>query len=68
MLPLVLRLPVQAPEAMHAVALVVDQVSVDGSPTGTLAGAIAMLTVGCGAGGSAATTEALFATPFQLSV
>ena len=44
-----------------------DQVSVEDWPTGTLAGSSDMLTTGAG-GATLATTDALFATPSQVSV
>ena len=68
MLPLVAWLPAQAPDAVHEFALVVDQVSVEGCPAGTLAGARDRLTVGIGLGAAAATTDALLATPLQVRV
>ena len=68
MLPLALWLPAQAPEAAHALALVVDQVSVEGWPAGTFVGASDMLTVGIGVGALATVTLALLATPLQLRV
>ena len=69
MLPLIPWLPAQAPEATQDAASVVDQVSVEGCPAGALAGARERLTVGIGAGGGfVATTDALLATPLQVSV
>ena len=47
--PLVLLAPLQAPEAVQDVALVVDQVSVLASPTSTLVGEALIDTVGAGA-------------------
>ena len=72
MLPMMTWLPAQAPEgtleATQDVALVVDQVSVEGCPTGTLVGASDRLTVGIGVGATVATTDALLATPSQVRV
>jgi hypothetical protein len=44
--PLVATLPLQAPEAVHAVASVEDQVSVEPPPCATVVGAAASVTVG----------------------
>jgi hypothetical protein len=72
MLPLLPLLPAQAPDASpdatQDVALVVDHVSVEGCPAGTLVGTREMLTVGIGLGSAAATTDVLLATPLQVSV
>jgi hypothetical protein len=48
--------------------LVVDQVSVEGCPAGTLAGAKDRLTVGIGVGAFATTTDVLLAMPSQVRV
>jgi hypothetical protein len=47
--PLVALVPDQAPEAVHEVALVADQVSVELAPLATELGAALKLTVGAGA-------------------
>ena len=65
MLPLVPWLPAQAPEATQALALVVDQVSVEVCPVTTVVGASDRLTVGAGVAGAVATTVALLVAPSQ---
>jgi hypothetical protein len=60
--------PVQAPDATQVAALVVDHVSVEDCPAGTLVGAREMLTVGIGVTAPVTTTDALLATPLQVSV
>ena len=46
--PLVDLLPLHPPLAVHAVALVLDQVSVEDPPLATLVGLAAIVTVGAG--------------------
>ncbi len=55
-LPEVALGPDQAPEAVHEVALVEDQVSVESAPFAIDAGFISSDTIGTGGGGSAADT------------
>ena len=50
-------LPLEAPLAVQAVALVADQVSEATSPTVTEVGRTAMVTVGAGVGGAVAVSE-----------
>ena len=59
--PLVALTPLQPPDAVHAVAFVVLQVSVDEAPLATLAGLMPRLTVG--AGGVTVTVTVWFAEP-----
>ena len=68
MLPMIPWLPAQAPEAPQDAALVVDQVSAEDSPAGTLAGTRDRLTVGIGVGAFATTTDVLLAMPSQVRV
>jgi hypothetical protein len=48
--PLVALLPDHAPEAVHEVALVVDQLNVEAAPLLTVLGAALSLTVAVGSG------------------
>ena len=62
-MPLVLRLPLQPPDAVHAVALVELHVSVDALPAMTLDGLAATLTVGVPGSGFTATAAVWLAAP-----
>ena len=69
--PLVALVPDQAPEAVHEVALVVDQETVELPPLVTVLGLAVKLTVGAGVGGVTETVAdcvALPPVPLQVSV
>lgn len=55
-MPDVALLPLQSPDAVHAVAFVEDHVSVELPPEFTVVGFALKLTVGAGGGGGAAVT------------
>ena len=66
--PLVARLPLQAPLAVQLVALVEDHVSVEEPPLATLAGAAVSVTVGSGTTVTVVDALALPPGPEQVSV
>ena len=61
--PPVASLPDQLPEAVHAVALVVDQVNIELLPLSTELGLAVRLTVGAGAAGVTETVADWVALP-----
>ncbi len=69
--PLVGSLPDQAPEAVHEVALVADQLTVELAPLRTVLGLAVTVTVGAAAAGVTETVTvcaALPPAPLQVSV
>ncbi len=69
--PVVASLPDQAPEAVHEVALVADQLTVELAPLSTVLGLTVNVTVGAAALGVADTVTACVAVPpgpLQVSV
>ncbi len=70
-MPLVASLPAQAPEAVHEVALVADQLTVELAPLTTVLGLAVTVTVGAGVTGvteTVAVCVALPPAPVQVSV
>ncbi len=61
--PLVASLPDQAPEAVHEVALVADQLRVELDPLTTVLGLAVTVTVGAGAAGVTETVAVCVALP-----
>jgi hypothetical protein len=61
--PLVARLPLQAPLAVHAVAFVADQVSEALAPSSSVAGLTAIVTMGAGGAVTTSEVEALLEPP-----
>ena len=66
--PLVALIPVQAPDAVHVVEFVADQVSIEPLPLATVLGLAATVTTGAGAvTETVADWEALPPVPVQVS-